>query len=432
MQTSPFTIYFCFAPTTYRILWNYYFFLLTLRLIQDRDQSSRTQCSVPYAPTKLTVGFSKIQIMLQQKLQCTMSWSLQWFIYQPNPPCEKFWSLYHLEIPSTWGWYCWSYYSISPVYELPNCSSVVGKSCSVCKNPIHTCYADLAYNCANPSCDNVCHLATMCSRFVNPRGTTRAHILSTWFWYFHLHSSPSATTHPLTPPDNSPPRPTPPSLKSLLNQGLSLADTESSKEKCTKCFAVLHSNTVPVRCSICSKGFHQKCSTGPKASTCSNHWKCEKCINLQQNNTSESTNCRLPGTTNSSPSQLLPSSLRNKLKIYQWNTDGTCPKFIELCNQLINSDIDVLAVQELKLWKTDKALFIEGYATIWKDRNIILEGGLLLFICTEIVFEKLHSFEKAGMEILSICFRATKSTWLELYNIYLPNISTQHNSFELL
>ena len=34
------------------------------------------------------------------------------------------------------------------------------------------------------------------------------------------------------------------------------------------------------------------------------------------------------------------------------------------------------------------------------------------------------------MEILSIRLKTTKSTWLGLYNIYLPNTSTQHNSFD--
>ena len=87
-------------------------------------------------------------------------------------------------------------------------------------------------------------------------------------------------------------------LKSLLNQDLSLADAKSSKEKCAKCSATLRSNTVSVRCSVCSKEFHQKCSTGPKASTHDNYWKCEKCSNIQENLTSESTNCHLPGSTN--------------------------------------------------------------------------------------------------------------------------------------
>ena len=36
------------------------FFPAISRLIQDRDQSIKTQCFAPYAPTKLIVGFSKI------------------------------------------------------------------------------------------------------------------------------------------------------------------------------------------------------------------------------------------------------------------------------------------------------------------------------------------------------------------------------------
>ena len=102
---------------------------------------------------------------------------------------------------------------------------------------------------------------------------------------------------------------------------------------------------------------------------------------------------------------------------------------MELRDLLINSDIDILAAQESKLQKTDKTPFIESYAIIRKDWHNILGGGLLIFILTDIVFEKLHSVKKAGMEVLSIRFKATKSTWLELYNVYLPNTSTQHTSF---
>ena len=137
-----------------------------------------------------------------------------------------------------------------PIYEFPSRRSAVGKSCSVCKNPIRTRYADLAYHCANPSCDNVCHLAATFSGFVNPRTTARAGILSTPVWHCHLHTSPSASGHPSTQHDTSPSCPTPPSLKSLLNQGLSLADAKSSKEKCAKCCVALCSNTVPARCSV--------------------------------------------------------------------------------------------------------------------------------------------------------------------------------------
>ena len=53
-----------------------------------------------------------------------------------------------------------------------------------------------------------------------------------------------------------------------------------------------------------------------------------------------------------------------------------------------------------------------------KDQNNILGGGLLFFTRTDIVFEKLHSFKKAGMEILSIRLETTKSA--------LECISTEH------
>ena len=244
----------------------------------------------------------------------------------------------------------------APVYEQPNRLFPFGKSCSVCMNPIRIRYPDLAYHCTNPSCGNVCHLAATCSGFVYARGRARPRALSTRIWHCHLRSatSPSATPHPSSLANNSSPHPTPPSLMSLLNQGLSLADAKNSKEKCAKCSATLRSNTVPVRCSVCSKGFHQKCSTGTKASTRDNLWKCRKCTNIQQNCMPESTNRVLPGRTNSLPSQPVPSTTRNKLKIYQWNADGIRSKLLELRDRLLNSDINVLAVQESKLRKTDK------------------------------------------------------------------------------
>ena len=146
-------------------------------------------------------------------------------------------------------------------------------------------------------------------------------------------------------------------------------------------------------------------NTQLSVSTRDNLWKCGKYTKIQQNCTSESTNRELPGPTNSLPSQPVPSTTRNKLKVYQWNSDGIRPKLLELRGCFLNSDTDVLAVQESKLRKTDKTPSIEGYATIRKDRNNILGGGLLLFIQTDIVFEKLHSFEKAGIEILPFISR---------------------------
>ena len=84
---------------------------------------------------------------------------------------------------------------------------------------------------------------------------------------------------------------------------MSLADAKNSKEKCTKCFAALHSNTVPVRCHACNKGFHQTCSSGPKALTHCDQWKCDKCTKLQENGLAASINCQLSGSSDSTPSQ---------------------------------------------------------------------------------------------------------------------------------
>ena len=185
-----------------------------------------------------------------------------------------------------------------------------------------------------------------------------------------------------------------------------------------------------MRCNACNNCFHQKCSTVPKAST-RDQWKCNECNKLQQNRLDASTNYQLSTSTTSTPSQPQPVTFWKRLKIYKWNAEGIRPKFLKLCNLLINSDIDVLAIQESKLRKADKTLFIEGYATVQKYLNKILEGGTLFFIQTDVVSEKLLPRKKASTKNLSICQKTNKSTWLERYNIYLLNNSTQHNFFDL-
>ena len=114
--------------------------------------------------------------------------------------------------------------SSPPVYQIPSCPPAAGKLCSVCKNTFRSRYADLPYQWADLSCDNVCHLAATCSGFINPRGPTRAPILSTRIWHCYLHSSSIASGYPSTQPDTSPERPTLLSIDSLLNQGMPLAD----------------------------------------------------------------------------------------------------------------------------------------------------------------------------------------------------------------
>ena len=73
----------------------------------------------------------------------------------------------------------------------------------------------------------------------------------------------------------------------------------------------------------------------------------------------------------------------------QWDADEICLKMHELRDKLINSDFDIVAIQEFKLQKADKTPSIEGYTTIRKDQNNIFGGGLLFFICNDVIFERL-------------------------------------------
>ena len=181
-------------------------------------------------------------------------------------------------------------------------------------------------------------------------------IYSIPIWHCHLYSSATANGHSSFQPDTFCTPHT--SVIKLTLESRYVSSWRKKLKKTAKCFAALRSNTVPVRRKISRKGFHQKCSTSPKASNHDDQWKCEKCTKLQQNRLVAPTNCQLPGPTISTPSQPLPVAFWNKFKIYQGNADGICPKFIELRDQLINSNIDILPVQESKLQKTDKTSFI--------------------------------------------------------------------------
>ena len=156
-------------------------------------------------------------------------------------------------------------------------------------------------------------------------------------------------------------------INSLLSQDMSLANAKNSQEKCAKFCAALRSNTVPLRCSVCKKGFHQKCGTGPKDSNHGDHWNCDLCTKLQQIRIDASSVCQLPGSANSVPSQSQPAASWDKLKIYQRNADVIHSKFSELRDLLINSDINVLTVQESMITQSwqDSICWRLGHRTKW-------------------------------------------------------------------
>ena len=75
---------------------------------------------------------------------------------------------------------------------------------------------------------------------------------------------------------------------------------------------------------------------------------------MQQSSSANIT--QLPATTNTIPSQPLPTQLRDKLTIIQWNADGIRPKLLELRDKLINWDVDIVAIQDSKQNSIDRRL----------------------------------------------------------------------------
>ena len=98
-------------------------------------------------------------------------------------------------------------------------------------------------------------------------------------------------------------------------------------------------------------------------------------------------------------------------------------------DRLINSNIDICAVQESKLRKNNKTPIIEGFATLRKNRKVLNVGGLLLYIRNDLTFEKLQSAEQEGLEIQSVRIRTLKDKLIHLHNVYLPNTETQVTRF---
>ena len=149
-------------------------------------------------------------------------------------------------------------------------------------------------------------------------------LLATQIWKCHLHISTVANTpvgqhhqqlHQQQQEQfQQQPAPLhPPSLWSLLSQGLSLAEVKDIKDKCGKSSITLRSNTVPVRCNRCNKSYHQKDISGPKVSSRDIYWNCEKCAKILQQ--CSSANIPQPAPTNTTPSQQLPTQSRGKLTI---------------------------------------------------------------------------------------------------------------------
>ena len=112
---------------------------------------------------------------------------------------------------------------------------------------------------------------------------------------------------------------------------------------------------------------------------------------------------------------------RSSVRILQWNAEGLKYKVDELTKRLQESDIDVAAIQESWLTKSDKTPTIKGYVAIREDRKVnIQRGGLIFYIKDSIYFERVGYITTRGHEIHTIRIRMSKSKWLTITNFYIP------------
>jgi exonuclease III len=76
------------------------------------------------------------------------------------------------------------------------------------------------------------------------------------------------------------------------------------------------------------------------------------------------------------------------LKIVTWNANGILGKLNELKVFLKLHDVDIMAITETKLLKSDK-LLIKGYSIMRKERNTDTRGGgVAIFVKRGIPYSK--------------------------------------------
>ena len=126
------------------------------------------------------------------------------------------------------------------------------------------------------------------------------------------------------------------------------------------------------------------------------------------------------------------------LTIMQWNADGIRNKLDKLKQRLVNSNIDILAVQESKLLGPDSSssldptLEIPGYKPKRQDRvGAVNRGeGLLFYIKEDVRFQELSSVEENELEVHTIRVQLRRKDWVRISNVYLPSSSTQKAHFD--
>ena len=178
-------------------------------------------------------------------------------------------------------------------------------------------------------------------------------------------------------------------------------------------------NITPVFCHSCGYGYHKKCTgltrDAQDIAAKDGGWTCPKCcsrrekqVPFQKEETSEVSEMELKST-------------RDSLRVMQWNCDGLNTKIPELKSRLLNDRIDVYLLQEVKLPLTQTYTpVIDGYGVKRFNRTATTDGGLLVYVKRDVVFEVVSAEMKEATEVYTARVKMSKNNWIQLVNVYIP------------
>ena len=301
--------------------------------------------------------------------------------------------------------------------------------------------------CATSLCSNQCHSGEKCSGINRYRAQP---------WHCHLHSTATASgpAQPVTcrsgPEMNSQsasqttqtqdvsPHPSvhiqtqtqdicPPTSVTQPQ------DPTRDKRKCSLCHRPIRSDTLPALCSTCNRPFHKKCTALQRVDADAvaeglTQWSCPTCSQQQPKDFIKS----IGGTLIETSAQNNTKTLRDSLRILQWNADGLTPKVSELELHLKRGNYDICAIQETKLRKGRATPRVPGYTSIRLDRpNNNGGGGLLTYVRDSLVFERVGESFSSGTETSTIRVRTSRKKWVVISNVYCPPSRSHTSQTEL-
>ena len=133
------------------------------------------------------------------------------------------------------------------------------------------------------------------------------------------------------------------------------------------------------------------------------------------------------------PTPTNPKTNQNDLIIIQINTNGIRSKLHELTDLAINSNADIITVQESKLTDKSKSPHIPNYTTVRDDRKAeTVGGGLLTFIKSSITFTEIKpNLPNSNIELQLVKLHLQQNQHLHIANVYIPPRDTTNPHHDL-